>query len=190
MSPRAGHGPVRGPGRNAAARGCLAGAAGLAGAWPGSPWCWRLSPAYAQEPAAPGTATAADKAVQEALNPPKVPPEPDGYRTDEYRAPTPATLRGATVLDTDDRGQALARQGGAVHRRHAARREAGEPSRRHASGATRSATTFPAACGCPMSAMACSNAQVDGYFRGGLESVTEGRHDAPLWCSTARPTAG
>ena len=27
-------------------------------------------------------------------------PEPDGYRLDDYRAPTPATLRGARVLDT------------------------------------------------------------------------------------------
>ena len=28
------------------------------------------------------------------------PPEPSDYRMDEYRAPVPATLRGATVLDT------------------------------------------------------------------------------------------
>ena len=34
--------------------------------------------------------TAADSAV----------PEPAGYRMDEYRAPTPATLAGGTVLDT------------------------------------------------------------------------------------------
>src|SRR5215469_14862605 len=27
-------------------------------------------------------------------------PEPEGYRTSEYRAPTPATLRGARVLTT------------------------------------------------------------------------------------------
>jgi PQQ-dependent catabolism-associated CXXCW motif protein len=31
-----------------------------------------------------------------------VPPEPDGYRMDNYRAPTPATLRGAAVLSTDE----------------------------------------------------------------------------------------
>jgi PQQ-dependent catabolism-associated CXXCW motif protein len=30
------------------------------------------------------------------------PPEPDGYRMDNYRAPIPATLRGATVLSTDE----------------------------------------------------------------------------------------
>ena len=29
------------------------------------------------------------------------PPEPAGYRMDDYRAPVPATLHGATVLSTD-----------------------------------------------------------------------------------------
>jgi PQQ-dependent catabolism-associated CXXCW motif protein len=29
-------------------------------------------------------------------------PEPDGYRLEEYRAPTPATLRGARVIGTDE----------------------------------------------------------------------------------------
>jgi PQQ-dependent catabolism-associated CXXCW motif protein len=32
----------------------------------------------------------------------ETPPEPDGYRMDNYRAPTPATLHGATVLSTDE----------------------------------------------------------------------------------------
>lgn len=30
----------------------------------------------------------------------EAPPEPSGYRMDEYRAPVPATLQGATVLST------------------------------------------------------------------------------------------
>ena len=30
------------------------------------------------------------------------PPEPSDYRMDEYRSPTPATLRGAAVLSTDE----------------------------------------------------------------------------------------
>jgi PQQ-dependent catabolism-associated CXXCW motif protein len=30
----------------------------------------------------------------------ETPPEPSGYRMDDYRAPIPATLQGATVLDT------------------------------------------------------------------------------------------
>jgi PQQ-dependent catabolism-associated CXXCW motif protein len=29
-------------------------------------------------------------------------PEPDDYRTEDYRAPTPTTLRGASVLSTDE----------------------------------------------------------------------------------------
>jgi PQQ-dependent catabolism-associated CXXCW motif protein len=31
----------------------------------------------------------------------EAPPEPDDYRMDDYRSPTPATLRGAAVLTTD-----------------------------------------------------------------------------------------
>ncbi len=30
-----------------------------------------------------------------------VPPEPEGFRLDNYHAPTPATLKGATVIDTE-----------------------------------------------------------------------------------------
>lgn len=33
------------------------------------------------------------------------PPEPDSYRTDEYRKPVPATLKGATVLTADKAGE-------------------------------------------------------------------------------------
>jgi len=42
----------------------------------------------------------------------QVPPEPEGYRLKDYRAPTPATLRGATVLDTAG-AEALWRTGSA-----------------------------------------------------------------------------
>ena len=40
-------------------------------------------------------------------------PEPDGYRMEDYRAPTPATLRGARVLTTREAAD-LWRAGGAV----------------------------------------------------------------------------
>jgi PQQ-dependent catabolism-associated CXXCW motif protein len=40
-------------------------------------------------------------------------PEPDGYRTQDYRAPTPTTLKGARVLTTSDAADAW-RAGGAV----------------------------------------------------------------------------
>ena len=29
-------------------------------------------------------------------------PEPDGYRLEDYRTPTPATLRGVTVIGTQE----------------------------------------------------------------------------------------
>jgi len=41
------------------------------------------------------------------------PPEPDGYRMDDYRAPTPATLAGADVLGTAE-AERLWREGSAV----------------------------------------------------------------------------
>ncbi len=40
-------------------------------------------------------------------------PEPDGYRTQDYRAPTPSTLKGARVLTTSEAADAW-RAGGAV----------------------------------------------------------------------------
>ncbi len=41
------------------------------------------------------------------------PPEPEDYRTDDYRKPVPATLKGATVLSPKD-ASALWAKGGAV----------------------------------------------------------------------------
>jgi PQQ-dependent catabolism-associated CXXCW motif protein len=38
-------------------------------------------------------------------------PEPSGYRMEDYRAPTPATLAGATVLSTETAHDLWARQG-------------------------------------------------------------------------------
>lgn len=37
-------------------------------------------------------------------------PEPQGYRLDDYRAPVPATLAGATVIDTEALRELLARR--------------------------------------------------------------------------------
>lgn len=39
-----------------------------------------------------------------------VPPEPSGYRMEEYRAPTPASLRGAKVLTTEEAHAVWAKQ--------------------------------------------------------------------------------
>ena len=41
---------------------------------------------------------------------PDAPPEPAGYRMDDYRAPTPATLLGSRVLSTCFRATGAARK--------------------------------------------------------------------------------
>ncbi|WP_425532060.1 PQQ-dependent catabolism-associated CXXCW motif protein [Ancylobacter crimeensis] len=52
-----------------------------------------LAPAGAQTGAAPVESSSASTTVTTVA-------EPDGYRMENYRAPTPATLKGARVLDT------------------------------------------------------------------------------------------
>jgi len=92
---------------------------------------WRLSialavlgplPAYGQEslppsagaPVASTGASAAgnrpERAAHAAAAQPDAPPEPDGYRMEDYRSPTPATLKGAKVVGTGD-ALALWREG-------------------------------------------------------------------------------
>ena len=58
-------------------------------------------------------------------------PEPDGYRTDDYRAPVPATLAGARVLTTAEAEAIWRAKHGRFHRRAAARAKAAKSSRRH-----------------------------------------------------------
>jgi PQQ-dependent catabolism-associated CXXCW motif protein len=41
------------------------------------------------------------------------PPEPDGYRMEEYRAPVPATLRGARVVSTEEAAELWRSRGAA-----------------------------------------------------------------------------
>ncbi|MDF2997445.1 MAG: Rhodanese domain protein [Xanthobacteraceae bacterium] len=145
-----------------------------------------LSPAYAQEAApAPVAPSPTAKAVQEALHPQKVPPEPDGYRMDEYRAPTPATLRGAKVIDTDAAAK-LWRDKAAlfvdVMPRDA--RPANLPP--GTIWRDKKRDDIPGSVWLPNVGYGVLNAQMDGYFRGGLQSVTDGRHAAPLvfYCQT------
>ena len=57
--------------------------------------------------------------------------EPEGYRTENYRAPVPATLAGARVLTTARGRGDLARQERRLHRRAAAPAEAAESAGRH-----------------------------------------------------------
>ena len=46
------------------------------------------------------------------------PPEPDAYRMDAYRAPVPATLKGATVIDTSQAFDLWRRHAAKIGRAH------------------------------------------------------------------------
>ena len=58
-------------------------------------------------------------------------PEPDGYRTEDYRAPVPATLKGARVLATAEAEAIWRSRHGSFHRRAAACAKAAKSSRGH-----------------------------------------------------------
>ena len=80
-------------------------------------------------------------------------PEPEGYRTERYRAPTPATLEGATVVDTPAPATAdRERAAGPDRRLRPGRSRPPE----HAGGMAAAAATSMsrARSGCPMSASA------------------------------------
>ena len=56
-------------------------------------------------PPAAMAAGGAEPATSEAIESRAGVPEPDGYRMEDYRAPVPATLSGATVVDTAEAGR-------------------------------------------------------------------------------------
>lgn len=62
--------------------------------------------------AAPGGLRAAEPAMEDPVEG-SAPPEPSGYRMDEYRTPTPLTLQGAKAVDTRE-AEGLWRAKGAV----------------------------------------------------------------------------
>lgn len=138
-----------------------------------------LSPAYAQE--APSDTA---REVQRSVNPPMV-AEPDDYRMDQYRAPTPPTLRGATVLDTDAAAR-LWRAKAALFIDVMPRdvKPANLPPGTIWRDKRRD--DIPGSVWFPNVGYGVLNAQMDGYFRGGLDSVTDGRRDAALvfYCQT------
>lgn len=140
-----------------------------------------LFPAYAEEGGADSTA----RAVQEALRPSAPPPEPDGYRMDAYRAPTPATLHGARVLDTEAASKLW--RGKAALFIDVMPRDV-KPANLPAGTIWRDKRRddIPGSVWLPNVGYGALSAQMDAYFRNGLDAVTEGRRDAALvfYCQT------
>jgi PQQ-dependent catabolism-associated CXXCW motif protein len=109
----------------------------------------------------------------------EAPPEPGDYRQDDYRAPTPATLQGATVLSTPD-AEALWRAKRATfvdvlpHAPKPANLPAGTIWREKPHDSIAGAVWLP---GVGFGALAPAT---ESYFKRSLASLTGGDPDKPL----------
>lgn len=105
------------------------------------------------------------------------PPEPQGYRTDNYRAPTPATIAGGTALDTSAARQ-LWKDGGAVwiDVLAAPHRPANLPASAVWLPVPR--RNIPGSFWLPDIGRGELDAKLEAYFRTNLDRVAKGRRDA------------
>jgi PQQ-dependent catabolism-associated CXXCW motif protein len=107
------------------------------------------------------------------------PLEPEGYRMDDYRAPTPETVAGGVVLDTDAAHQ-LWESGTAVwiDVLPAPRRPANLPS--SALWMPLPHRDIPGSLWLPDIGRGALSPELEGYFRDHLETATQGRRDAAV----------
>src|SRR5262252_8129825 len=106
-------------------------------------------------------------------------PEPDGYRLDDYRAPTPKTLAGGIVLDTAT-AYALWNSGDAawIDVLPAPRRPANLPAA--ALWMPLPHRDIPGSLWLPDIGRSSLSPELEAYFRDNLAAVTKGRHDIPV----------
>jgi PQQ-dependent catabolism-associated CXXCW motif protein len=107
------------------------------------------------------------------------PPEPEDYRMDDYRAPTPATIAGGVVLDTDAAHQ-LWKRGEAVwiDVLPAPRRPANLPP--SAVWMPLPHRDIPGSLWLPDVGRGALSPELEDYFRNHLEVATKGDHGAPV----------
>ena len=107
------------------------------------------------------------------------PAEPAGYRLDGYRAPTPATLAGARVLETAAAVE-IWRAGSAAFIDVLPRpsRPAGLPEGTLWRDPPHD--SIPGALWLPNTGFGALNAETEAYFRAGLEAASRGDVNAPL----------
>ncbi len=107
------------------------------------------------------------------------PPEPQGYRMDNYRAPTPATVAGGAALDTP-RARQLWKDGGAVwiDVLGAPHRPANLPASAVWLPVPR--RDIPGSLWLPDIGRGEISDKLEAYFHTNLEQATKGRRDAPV----------
>lgn len=112
-------------------------------------------------------------------------PEPDGYRMDAYRAPTPASLHGARVLDTAE-AEKLWRAKAALFVDVMPRDVKPANLPLGTIWRDKKRDHLPGSAWLPNVGYGALSADVDAYFRHGLGTLTEGRQDAALvfYCQT------
>jgi PQQ-dependent catabolism-associated CXXCW motif protein len=113
------------------------------------------------------------------------PPEPEGYRTDDYRAPTPDTVAGGVVLDTET-AHRLWMSGNAVWIDVL-------PAPRRPPNRAQSAVwmplphrDIPGSLWLPDVGRGALSPELEGYFRDHLETATSRSRDTPVvfYCLT------
>ena len=107
------------------------------------------------------------------------PPEPDGYRMEDYRSPTPATLKGAKVVGTGE-AAALWSEGSLVFIDVLPR--APKPQNLPPGTIWRDTPhdSLPGAIWLPNTGYGALNAEVEAYFRRGLQTATKGDPQRPI----------
>jgi PQQ-dependent catabolism-associated CXXCW motif protein len=106
-------------------------------------------------------------------------PEPDGYRMDDYRSPTPATLKGARAVDTQE-AAALSREGSFVFIDVLPR--APRPPNLPQGTLWHDAPhdSLPGAIWLPNTGYGALSAEAEAYFRRVLRTVTRADPDKPI----------
>lgn len=106
-------------------------------------------------------------------------PEPPGYRTEDYRAPVPATLAGAKVVGAEA-AHALWAGGGAVFVDVLPRPPRPATLPEGAFWRDRPRLSIPGAVWFPNAGYGVLSEAVDGWFRDGLRDAAGGDMDRPL----------
>ncbi len=107
------------------------------------------------------------------------PAEPEGYRMGRYRAPTPATLRGATVIATEE-AQRLWRSSSAIFIDVLPRPPKPKQLPAEVIWRDRPRHDSPGSAWLPNVGFGALRPEVEAYFGANLERLTEGDRNAPM----------
>ncbi|WP_370638160.1 PQQ-dependent catabolism-associated CXXCW motif protein [Ancylobacter sp. Lp-2] len=144
-----------------------------------------FTPAKAQNPAAGGATPAAGQSAAEPPVAELAVAEPEGYRMEAFRAPTPATLRGARVIDTGE-AERLWRAKAALFVDVLPRDVKPANLAPGTIWRDKPRDHLPGSTWLPNVGYGTLSEPMDGYFRHSLEALTNGRRAAPVvfYCLT------